>query len=325
MIWMHENYNIFKKKFISNRVWRIDNKYEPFVYIIQNTKNQKFYIGSRTAKNCLENNLGHSYFTSSNQINKFWKNDPNLYNILKIYKCASSHDALILETILLKESNAIHNNCFINKVNFIMGFETGSGENNPFYGKSHSQETKEKISKANKGKYSGAKNPHYNLKGKLSPHYNKPKSKEQKMKMSLARRKANSIQVSCLNCKKTGEHQAMKTHHFENCGREKHNTGFKHSNAKRINIYDAFGSLIDSSFGGFNKLCIEKGYPFKPLSSSYKNDGKPIMLSNLSRKKAYRENNSRFIGWYALIVENYSSSMIGEEQKGQNDGAPSSS
>lgn len=35
------------------------------------------------------------------------------------------------------------------------------GENNPFYGKHHTEETKIKISNANKGRLVGAKNPHY--------------------------------------------------------------------------------------------------------------------------------------------------------------------
>ena len=49
-----------------------------------------------------------------------------------------------------------------------------AGEKNPFYGKHHTQETKDKISKANKGKYIGEK----------APWYGKPRSQETKNKLS---------------------------------------------------------------------------------------------------------------------------------------------
>lgn len=41
--------------------------------------------------------------------------------------------------------------------------QNNSGSGNPFYGRHHTEETKALISKANKGKFSGEKNPHYGI------------------------------------------------------------------------------------------------------------------------------------------------------------------
>ena len=49
-----------------------------------------------------------------------------------------------------------------------------AGENNPFFGKIHTEETRQKISKANKGRYIGEK----------SPNYGKPLSDERKALIS---------------------------------------------------------------------------------------------------------------------------------------------
>lgn len=52
-----------------------------------------------------------------------------------------------------------------------------SGSNNPFYGKKHTDETKEKISKANKNRFAGDKNPMYGVHrfGENAPGYQKGK------------------------------------------------------------------------------------------------------------------------------------------------------
>lgn len=104
----YDNYN-FKTK----RNWRCDNKYEPFVYIIQEKKTGIKYIGSKTAKNCLESCLGTTYFTSSKKFD--WKSDPDSFEILNIYKCASNHDAIILEAYLIENLNAVFNEEYFNR------------------------------------------------------------------------------------------------------------------------------------------------------------------------------------------------------------------
>lgn len=75
--------------------------------------------------------------------------------------------------------------------------ENWKGENNPFYGKKHSKKTKEKISKAHKGKQTGDQNPFYGKKHsdevikKISDTAKKtfsgiPKTEEHKKKISEA-------------------------------------------------------------------------------------------------------------------------------------------
>ena len=57
------------------------------------------------------------------------------------------------------------------------------GENNPMYGKEHSQETRQKISQSMTGKYSGKKNPMYGKTGEKNPLY-RVKRPEHSEKMS---------------------------------------------------------------------------------------------------------------------------------------------
>ncbi len=71
-----------------------------------------------------------------------------------------------------------------------------SGENNPFYGKDHSNVVKAKISKANKGK-------------KISQSHKDAVSKALKGKIRP--------RGLCPNCGKTGSLANMKPYHFDNC------------------------------------------------------------------------------------------------------------
>lgn len=70
--------------------------------------------------------------------------------------------------------------------------EKFSGEGNPFYGKHHSEETKQKISEARKGIYIGEKHPFYG----------KHHSKESLIKISNSRKSKGGKRVRCIN---TGE------------------------------------------------------------------------------------------------------------------------
>ena len=79
------------------------------------------------------------------------------------------------------------------------------GDNNPFYGKHHNEESKQKIrefnigkkqSKETRAKYNrnGEKNPMYGKRGELNPNYGKPKSDECKKKLS----EANGTKIRCI-------------------------------------------------------------------------------------------------------------------------------
>lgn len=65
------------------------------------------------------------------------------------------------------------------------------GKNNNMFGKHHSDESKKKMSESKKGKYSGDKNPMYGKRGKNNPNYGKKRTKESRIKMSIAQHGEN--------------------------------------------------------------------------------------------------------------------------------------
>ena len=67
--------------------------------------------------------------------------------------------------------------------------EKFKGKNNPFYGKKHTEETKQKISKNRKGQCSG-ENHHF---------YGKKHTQEELKKMSENRKSKGGKKVICLN------------------------------------------------------------------------------------------------------------------------------
>jgi len=72
--------------------------------------------------------------------------------------------------------------------NAINSSKRNSGENNPMYGKHHSEESKQKNSEHNKGKQAGEKNPMYGVHmcGEQSPRWHAEISQEQRIKQSNA-------------------------------------------------------------------------------------------------------------------------------------------
>jgi len=173
-IYVCPNYNEYK--FNSKRIWRSDGKYEPFVYIIEEIDTGMKYIGSRTAKNCLHSDLGSTYFTSSKIIT--WNKDE--FKILNIIKCASNHDAIILEILLIKENNAVKDKNYYNRCCNGVAFNISGIE--------RSHDTRKKISLDNKEFYES--NDHH-MKGKcghLHNNYGKKLSEQTRKKMSDSRR-----------------------------------------------------------------------------------------------------------------------------------------
>jgi ribosomal protein L37AE/L43A len=77
------------------------------------------------------------------------------------------------------------------------------GENNPFYGKTHSPEFIQKVKEYNKLHFSGENNPMFG----------KTHTKEAREKISSK----NEPPVTCPHCGKTGGSRIMKRWHFEKC------------------------------------------------------------------------------------------------------------
>lgn len=80
--------------------------------------------------------------------------------------------------------------------------ERNQGENNPMYGRTHTEQARQRQSLAKQGRFEGNKNPMYGIHryGQDSPNYGKKMSEESKRKISKARiGKYNGINSS--NCK----------------------------------------------------------------------------------------------------------------------------
>jgi hypothetical protein len=93
-----------------------------------------------------------------------------------------------------------------------------TGENNPNFGSKRSEETKQKISKANKGKLIGRRRPEHSEKisGSNHPLYGVTVSDETKEKIRLKLK--NKPYICCPHCDvKSNSIGAMKRHHFDNC------------------------------------------------------------------------------------------------------------
>lgn len=125
-IYVSKDYDELKSKFNITRRWRTDGKYEPFVYIIQEVSTGKLYIGSRYGKDSLESDLGKTYFTSSKIIK--WMDDFRSFDIVSLIPCASNHDAIMLEGNLIKETNAVYSDKYLNQAYPNIGFNGGQPE-----------------------------------------------------------------------------------------------------------------------------------------------------------------------------------------------------
>ena len=194
------------------------------VYMHKNKINKKIYIGqtSQDPKKRWDN--GHGYETSPRFFNAILKYGWDNFEHIIIEKNLSQEEANQLEIKLIKQYKTQNDEYGYNITsggqNFFHSEETKrkigianskalkgkthssewskkmsekfSGENNPFYGKHHSEETKKKISKSRKGK----------LIGKNHPMYGKNHSQESLKKMSKNRQGKGGKKVLCIN---TGE------------------------------------------------------------------------------------------------------------------------
>ena len=217
-IYCSKKYDTYNFK--SVRKYRKQGTYEPFVYIIEEIETGKIYIGSRTARDCLESDLGQKYFTSSKYIN--WADES--FEIVKIYSCMSNHDALILEGILIDNNFAVYDDQYYNRQN--------SGVNFNMCGVVISEETRKKISEAGKNR-KVSKQTRMKL-SKLRKLYTPSKESILKMSASLTVRKLSEetkkkISVNngwrgrkrptfiCPHCNKKGSGGAMNRWHFDQC------------------------------------------------------------------------------------------------------------
>lgn len=96
--------------------------YTPFTYIIGWSEHKKFYYGAKWAKGCHPNDLWESYFTSSEYVKDFRKEngEPDIIRIHRIFD--NPKDCVTFESKYLIRINAKNNPLFLNKINGSVDF-----------------------------------------------------------------------------------------------------------------------------------------------------------------------------------------------------------
>ena len=139
----------FKQSIIMEReisFQKVDDRYY-YIYRITNLENNIHYYGSRVSIIHPMNDLGNKYFSSSKILKPLAEENPDnfKFKILKIFD--NKWDKILYESYLHQYFNVKNNDKFYNKVNQTQsGFDTTGVKN------LHSSKTKQKISKAIKGK-----------------------------------------------------------------------------------------------------------------------------------------------------------------------------
>ena len=125
-----------------------------YTYLIGWSHYNKWYYGVRYSKNSNPNELWKTYFTSSEYVTEFRKlnGEPDIILIRKQFN--DPQKARLWEHKVLKKMKVVDNKNWLNKTDNIcfdseLMSEIGKtkiGELNNFYGKLHSEKTKEKLS-----------------------------------------------------------------------------------------------------------------------------------------------------------------------------------
>ena len=152
------------------------------VYMLISPSNKR-YIGltCQEPNKRWQNGKGYKnniYFDRA--INKYgWDN----FQHIIIAKGLTEDEAKWLEEELIREWDSTNRD---KGYNTLSGGQTNNGENNPFYGKRHTEETKQKISEANKGKKHEFSEEHKQKIGESNK--GKTLSEETKQKISESRK-----------------------------------------------------------------------------------------------------------------------------------------
>ena len=190
----------------------------PYVYVCTHKVTGQIYIGARWANKVpAHQDLGTYYFTSSKLVNTIF--DEFDWEI--IFE-GSKKEALQLEEDLINKH--WKQPYLLNKQNGGKKFFNEGGKSTKQKGKPKSEETKQKMSEAKKGKNSTFKGKTHSeeTKQKMSENHskywkNKTHAEETKSKMSDSHKGKSQQIITCPHCGKEGGNKTMPRWHFENC------------------------------------------------------------------------------------------------------------
>lgn len=271
-----------------------------YVYRITNLVINKHYYGTRSSKIKPKLDLGIKYFSSSSdkEFIEDQKVNPQNYKYKVVRVCENKQSSYELEIKIHNKFDVDVNESFYNKakqtsVGFSFSFEIGTkrpehssrmkGENNPFYGKKHSEETKEIL-----------RNLDRKSSGKLI-------SKSRLKIMDDGRTLQEHItekRMLKMDFSKIGE-KVSKTLKENGSVAGKNNP-----NAKIIHIFNNNNELVFECHGNFIKICDENNLPKRPLMTSYRNNGKKLyQYTRQSDITQVGKNYELYKDWYAIVVK----------------------
>lgn len=130
-----------------------------YVYLIVNNINNKKYIGKRSCSCPIEQDNYMGSGKALKQAQKKYGIENFTKHILLV--CDSEEQAYIEEEKAIELAGAVESDRYYNIA--YGGKGAGSGERNHFYGKRHSEETREYLKLISKDKYKGVNNPMYGV------------------------------------------------------------------------------------------------------------------------------------------------------------------
>jgi hypothetical protein len=123
----------------------------PYTYLIGWSQYDTWYYGVRYSATASSNDLWQSYFTSSDYVNNFRElyGEPDVVSVRRTFD--SKEKAISWEHKVLRRMGVKLSDRWLNK-NDLCAPPVMQGIDHPFYGKTHSEETKLKMSESLKGK-----------------------------------------------------------------------------------------------------------------------------------------------------------------------------
>lgn len=211
-----------------------------YVYLIRHKDSGRFYCGCQYGNKCHPNNFWVTYFTSSRIIKTILEVEGlDSFEVLEIIP-RPLNDAIEYESALLQSVDAAHSDKWFNVCNGHKLFrnngspsketreklsKAGMGENNGFFGKTHTPEVRARMSAAKKGK-AGVKHAEETkeriassmigkMAGEKNPMFGKIQTEETKNKLKDSW-KLRPI-LTCTKCGKEGRGGTMYKNHFDKC------------------------------------------------------------------------------------------------------------